>query len=177
MTELPAAGQKERGWKVLGIIGAVVGAAVGQYSSIDLLIPLLATALVWWGGSKSFPEEKKAIVPAFAVNAGHFLWLSFGLVLLGGGGVAKLGLDLVLYAIGLTWLFMKPSSGPLILLGSYQALSLALNGYLLAGATVGGGNHKALLVHVIWRAMALFFMAKLFVTLRRKPVSNAASVP
>jgi hypothetical protein len=177
MTDLPAAGQKGLGLKVLGIVGGIVGAAVGQYSGIDLLIPLFATALVWWGGSKLFPEEKKAIVPAFAVNAGHCLWLSLGLVLLGRAGIASLGLDVVLYAIGLAWLFKKPSSGPLILLGIYQALSLIYNGYSLAVATFESGDHKALLVHVIWRAMALFFVVKLFVTLRRRPVSNSTNVP
>ena len=177
MTELPIWADKGVGFKVLGILGGIAGAAVGQYAGVDLLIPLLATALVWWGGSKLLKDERKEILPAFAVNAGHFLWLSLGLSMLGAQAFATLGLDLVLYAIGLAWLLKKPSIGPLILLGIYQALSLGINGYSLAVAAVGSGSHKALLVHVIWRAMALFFIAKLFFILRRKSVSSASNVP
>jgi hypothetical protein len=177
MTELPVWAPKGVGFKVLGILGGIVGAAVGQYAGVDLLIPLLATALVWWGGSKLLKDERKEILPAFAVNAGHFLWLSLGLFMLGAQAFATLGLDLILYAIGLAWLLKKPSFGPLILLGIYQAVSLGVNGYSLALAAVSSGSHKALLVHVIWRAMALFFIAKLLFTLRRKSVSSAPHVP
>jgi hypothetical protein len=177
MTELPVWAPKGAGFKVLGILGGVVGAVVGQYAGVDLLIPLLATTLVWWGGTKLLKDERKVILPAFAVNAGHFLWLSLSLFMLGAQAFAILGFDLLLYIIGLAWLLKKPSFGPLILLGIYQALSLGVNGYSLAVAAVGSGSHKALLVHVIWRAMALFFVVKLMFTLRRKSVSSASNVP
>jgi hypothetical protein len=177
MTELPVRAPKGVGFKVFGILGGVVGAAVGQYAGVDLLIPLLSMALVWWGGSKLLKDDRKEILPTFAVNAGHFLWLSLGLFLLGAQAFANLGLDLILYTIGLAWLLKKPSFGSLILLGIYQAVSLGVNVYSLALAGVGSGEHKALLVHVIWRAMALFFIAKLMFTLRRESVSSVSNVP
>jgi len=99
-------------------------------------------------------------VPAFSVNAGHFLWLSLSLFLVHPAPVAAIGPDLVIYAIGLAWLVVKPSSGPLYLLGIYQVVLLGVNGYAFAHATVGSVEHKALLIHLIWRAMALFFMTK-----------------
>ena len=73
MTEVSAWSPKGWGFKVLGIVGGLAGAVVGQYSGVNLLIPLFATGLVWWGGTKVLKDEKKEILSAFAVNAGHFL--------------------------------------------------------------------------------------------------------
>jgi hypothetical protein len=153
---------------VVRFLGAAVGVAVGQYAGINLLIPLFATALIWWGGSKILRDGSKVILAAFSVNAGHFLWLSLGLWLVRPAPVIAIGPDLAVYAIGLTWLYCKPSAGPLYLLGTYQLLSLGVNAHSFAHATVGSVQHAALLVHLIWRAMALFLVIKLLLTLRKQ---------
>jgi hypothetical protein len=154
-----------------------IKAAVGQYSGINLLIPLCTTGLVWWGGSTFLKNEKKPLLAAFSVSAGHCLWLSLGLLLTHPAPLAAVGPDLVLYAIGLTWLISKPSSAPLYFLGFYQAISLAVNGHAFLGAAMGSAAHKALLVHLIWRTMALFLIAKLFLKFRQPPTSPSTAVP
>ena len=177
MSNPPAEPKESLMSKALGIVGWIAGAAIGIYSGINMLIPLFATGAVWWAGSKLLKDEKKVILPAFAVNAGHFLWLALALVLMGAGAFTTVGGDLIVYVIGLAWLLKKPSLGPLYLLGIFQLVSLSINGYSFAEAAVGSAPHKALLVHVIWRALALFFMFKLFLALRKKPKTEAAIAP
>lgn len=177
MNQLPRKSNKSNRSKILGIIGWIVGAAVGQYSGINLLIPLCTAGLVWWGGSTVLKNERRPLLAAFSVNAGHCLWLTLGLLLIHPAPVAAVGPDLIIYAIGLTWLISKPSTAPLYFLGIYQALSLAVNGHAFLGAAMGSAAHKALLVHLIWRTMALFLIAKLFLTLRLSPTSPSTTVP
>jgi len=78
-------GGKEQTMKseALGILAALVGAAVGKYSGIHLLIPLVATAIVWWVGKKSLSETKQLFLPAFSVQSGHLSWFVFGLNYIG----------------------------------------------------------------------------------------------
>jgi hypothetical protein len=106
--------------KALGIVGWIGGAAVGNYCGINLLIPLVATGAVWLVASKIMGEERKIILPAFSTNCGHFLWLTLGLALSGFSAMSALGLDLFVYMAGLSWLLVRPSLGPLYLLGIYQ---------------------------------------------------------
>ena len=174
MSDQPAVPQEGYMSKAMGIFGWIGGAVIGTYSGINMLIPLFATGAVWWGGSRLLRDEKKVILPAFSINAGHFLWLALALVLAGPDAFAAVGADLVVYVIGLVWLLTKPSLGPLYLLGIFQLVSLGINGYSLAEATIGSAPHKALLVHVIWRSLALFFVLKLFLVLRKKPKTDAA---
>ena len=70
---------------------------------------------------------------------------------------ATLG-DLIILAIGLAWLWFKPSIWPLIILGIYQIGSLGVNSYVLVQQQLGSVQHKALLVHIALRVLALFYM-------------------
>lgn len=173
----PSASKESLMSKALGIGTWIMGTAIGLYSGINLLIPLFATGAVWWATSKFLKDDKKVIVPAFSVNAGHSLWLSLALLLVGAHAFANVGSDLIVYFVGLVWLLKKPSLGPLYLLGIFQLASLGINGYALTEAAVGSAQHKALLVHVIWRALALFLMLKLFLILKKKPKTDFAAAP
>ena len=158
---------------VFHALGVGVGAALGQYAGIHLLIPLLATATVWWVSKRWLSTDRHVIVATLAVNAGHFLWLAIALALRGvlNADVA----DLVVYAVGLTWLVSRPGVGPLYLLGAYQAFSLTVNALALLDVTVGSEAHKALLVAVIWRALALIAIGQLWVGLRQQRKTNEAT--
>ena len=177
MSNSPAASEKGPKEKALGILGVIAGLAIGTYAGFNILIPVVALGIVSWGATKLFQDDKKAIIPAVSVNTAHFLWLVVGLVLSRGAALEALGFDLVVYAIGLTWLLVKPSRGPLYLLGIYQLVSLGVNGYAFAEATFRSAEHKALLVHVLWRAMALFVMFKLFFILKKKAKTDTAVAP
>lgn len=151
--------------KALGIIGALIGIAVGRYSGANLLVPLAATALVWWGGKKILKDTKLLFLPALSVQSGHLLWLIFGLIYV--GKFDENILDVVVLAAGLTWLVLKPGLGPVLLLGIFQAFALIVNVVLFLDAEVGTVMHQALLVHIIWRVLALFFMGQAYLKFRR----------
>ena len=160
--------------KTRNVVGWIVGAGVGYYSGINLLIPLGITAGVWWIWKKLLRPEKLLFLPAIAVQTGHLLWLSVGLLYL---GVLDWSLtDVVVLVVGLTWLVLKPGLGPIILLSLFQVVALAVNGVSFADAAIGTNPHKALLVHIIWRFMALFFMWHAYMQSRRAvPIETAAA--
>ena len=159
--------------KSLEIVACVIGLAVGRYSGLNLLIPLLFTGVAWWLATKFLPEHNKLIAPAFAVQCGHAVWMALGLVSL--GAINENAFDIVLVAGGLAWLVAKPGAGPLYLLGGYQLVALLINGYLLYDAEVGGAAHKALLVHVAWRVLALFFIVQVFFKVREVSTETAGA--
>ena len=161
------------GNKALGIIGTLIGLAVGRYSGINLLLPLAATALLWWGGKKLLKGERLLFLPALSLQGGHLLWMAFGLFY--AGQFNDLILDIVVLIAGLIWLVSKPSLGPVLLLGIFQALALIINASVFLSAELGSTEHKALLVHIIWRLLALFYMGQGYLQLRRK--RNAENEP
>lgn len=151
--------------KFLNIVGGGVGAAIGVYAGINLLIPLGITAVAWWAGKKLLAPAKQSYVPAIAVQTGHLLWLSLGLIYVGALGLDLL--DVVILVIGLAWLLLKPGLAPVLLLTVFQVLALAINAVSFAEAAIGTNPHKALLVHIVWRLMALFFMWHAYVQSRK----------
>jgi hypothetical protein len=151
--------------KALNIVAGIIGAGVGVYAGINLLIPLGLTAAVWWAGKKWLPSPKQLYVPAIAVQTGHLLWLSLGLLYVGDFGLDLL--DVVVLVIGLTWLVLKPGLGPVLLLTAFQVLAFAVNAVSFVEVTIGSNPHKALLVHMVWRLMALFFMWHAYVQSRK----------
>ncbi|MDB6061470.1 MAG: hypothetical protein JWM78_1573 [Verrucomicrobiaceae bacterium] len=153
--------------KLLETIAGIGGAAAGIYSGINLIIPLLFSALAAWLAKRFLPEQKKIIAPAFSVQCGYVLWLSLAFFTTGLFNNPNTA-DVAILIAGLAWLLIKPSFGPLYLLSAYQLLGLCFNSYLFYGAALGSPTHRALLVHVIWRVLALFYMSKVFRELRKR---------
>jgi len=152
--------------KALGIFGALIAIAIGRYSGANLLFPLAATALVWWGGKKLLNDAKLIFLPALSVQAGHLIWLIFGLIYIG-----KLDaniIDVFVLVAGLTWLVLKPGLGPVLLLGIFQTFSLVINFVLFLDAAVGTIAHQALLIHIIWRILALYLIGQAYFKFRRE---------
>lgn len=151
--------------KAIMIVSWIGGAAFARYFGLVLLFPALATAGIWWSSKRFLPASMQTIVPALSVNAGHFLWMCSAIVVT--GIVDPVTADLVVYVVGLIWLLRTRSAGPLLLLGVYQALSLAVNAVDLAAAPLGSIQHKALLAHIFWRIWALALIVKLYFVLRQ----------
>jgi len=142
--------------KASAIVATVVGVAAGVYSGIHLLIPLVLTALVWWGARKLLPDRPSDFVIAAAVQAGHLLWIAIGLVVIG-----ALTVDLVDIAIllaGVVWLLAKPGLAAVIVLTVYHAAALLINLAAFLAIPIGENLHRALLIHIVWRVLALVFM-------------------
>ncbi len=155
---LPQRSTAEKGVlnKVFGVGGAIVGVAVGTYSGINLLLPLAAALLCGWLAYKWVKPEAKSMVPAFAVQAGHGLWMLLGVIVVGVFNPTLL--DVVILAAGLTWLLARPGLGPVVLLGAYQCISFVINLQAFLAADVGSDIHRALLVHLIFRALGVALM-------------------
>ena len=154
--------------KVASVAAAIGGWAMGMYTGFNLLVPLLATAVMWFVGRKFFGKPKQPIVAPFCVQAGHLVWL----VVLMAVTREVLGpslIDIVWLAIGLTWLWLKPGKTALCVLAVYQLLALPYNLLQFSHEELGSAENKALLVHVVWRCLALFYMARLYYRMS-KPV-------
>ena len=156
--------------KVASIVAAIGGWAVGMYAGFNLLLPLVATAVVWFLGRKFFGKPKQAIVAPFCVQAGHLVWLVVG-VAVTHQMVGPSLIDIAWLAIGLTWLWLKPGKVALCALAIYQLLALPYNLLQFSEAEWGSTANKALLVHVIWHCLALFYMARLYYRMS-KPVQG-----
>lgn len=138
------------------IVAAVIAIAAGAYSGVHLLIPLVLTGLVWWAARTLLPDRPADFVAAAAVQVGHLLWIAIGLVVIG-----ALTVDLVDIAIllaGAVWLVTKPGRAAVIGLTVYQGAGLLINLAAFLAIPIGENLHRALLVHMIWRVLALLFM-------------------
>ena len=138
------------------IVAVVVGIVGGLYSGIHLLIPLVLTGAVWWALRRLFPARPADFVAAAAVQIGHLLWFAIALSIMG-----ALTVDLVDIAIllgGSVWLLARPGLAALVVLTTYHALALLLNLAAFLNFPIGHNLHKALLIHILWRVLALVFM-------------------
>jgi hypothetical protein len=142
--------------KRAAIVACLIGLAVGAYAGIHLLIPLVASATAWWLGRTLLPRLDERYLIAAAVQAGHLAWLALGQVLLGIRGPDLL--DPLILLVGITWLVARPGLPPVVVLTVYQAVALAMNSVALVRLPAGHPLHKALLVHLLWRLMALVLM-------------------
>ena len=149
------------------ILGTIAGLVIGRYSGIFLVIPLLGAVIASWVLRKLLPDAKQNVVPAFAVQSGHFVWLAFGLTLTGQLLTVN-SLDLVIYLAGLSWLLLSRQTGPLILLGLYQVVSIVINAIDFSAVEIGTITHKALLVHLVFRILAVVFLVVLFTRYRKR---------
>ncbi|MGH7301101.1 MAG: hypothetical protein ACREKQ_12460 [Candidatus Rokuibacteriota bacterium] len=142
--------------KAWAIIATVVGIAAGVYSGIHLLIPLVLTGLVWWAARKLLPDRPPDVVGAAAVQAGHLLWIAIGLIVIGALTVDLV--DIAILLIGVAWLLARPGLAPVIVLTVYQAIALLINLLAFLHFQVGENLHRALLIHILWRVLALILM-------------------
>jgi hypothetical protein len=142
--------------KASTIVATVIGIAAGVYSGIHLLIPLVLSGLVWWAARKLLPDRRPDFVAAAAVQAGHLLWIAIGLIVIGALTVDLV--DIAILLIGVVWLLARPGLAPVIVLTVYQAVALLINLFAFLNFPVGNNLHRALLVHLIWRILALILM-------------------
>jgi hypothetical protein len=142
--------------KASAIVAILVGIAVGVYSGMHLLIPLGLTGLAWWAIRALRPDRPPDYVAAAAVQAGHLLWIAVGLVVIGALTVDLV--DIAILLIGVVWLLVRPGLAPVIVLTIYQALALVINLFAFLSFPIGHNLHRALLVHILWRGLALILM-------------------
>lgn len=148
-------------WTPAVVAGAVAAALLGLYSGISLLVPAVIAVAAYAVVQRTVGLRRQVMAPAFAVQLGHYGWIAVGLVV---GGVASTpwlqGVELAVVLGGLAWLLARPGPGPVLLLGALQAAGLFLGLSDVLTADLGGTLHRALLVHVTLRVLALVWMAQ-----------------
>jgi hypothetical protein len=155
-----------------GLFGLAAGLAVGLYSGIYLLLLLLPTLLIRWVAGKFLKPAAQPYLLSIATQAGQTLLLfTFVLILpLSASTLVQFDLfvlvDVVLPAVGLIWLIAKPGKWPIAALTIFQIFALLQNAFNFSEMVVGTQNHKALVVHMIWRICAIFFMWQSYLRLR-----------
>jgi hypothetical protein len=152
--------------KVAGLAAAVGGWAVGMYAGFNLLVPLVATALVWLIGKKLFSQPKQLMLPAFCVQAGHLAWFLVGMAV-SRQLLSPALIDIVVLSIGLTWLGIRPGRAALYVLTVYQMLSLPYNLLQFSQTEFATAENKILLVHCIWRCLAMFYMVRMYYRMQK----------
>ena len=152
--------------QLMGGVASVLGMAVGVYSGINLIIPLAASGAAYWAGSRFARPVNQAYLSAIAVLAGHTLWLSFGIALTGQWNT--LIADVALITIGIAWLWFRPGLWPVAIITLLQALALVVNGANFIEAPIASSGHRALLIHIIWRVLAIFFMWYAYIRIARE---------
>lgn len=147
-----------------GAAGAVGGWLLSSYCGANLLLPGLALILLLVIFAKS-PVRPRYFVGAIAVTAAHLAWFVAGAAIIEGWSAALL--DIVALTAGIVWLWVRPGLASALFLGVVQGLSLLVNAYQLLTAPFGSASHRALTVHVLFRVLALVFLAVGFVQFRR----------
>jgi len=153
------------------IAPTAIAIAVGVYSGVHLLIPLVSSGLIWWALRKLLPDRSPDFVAAAAVQAGHLLWIAIGLVVIGALTVDLV--DIAILLIGVVWLIARPGLAPVIVLTIYQALALLINLFAFLNFPVGDTLHRALLVHLLWRILALVLMWRAYRRATEPPEASA----
>lgn len=139
-----------------GVIASLLGGVVGMYAGVHVLVPAIGAAVTWLLGSKVLRPVQPAYLPAICTQVGHALWLLIGSAIIGSWD-ATIG-DLVIMSVGLIWLWLRPSIWPLAILCMYQIGCLGANSHLIWQQQVGSVAHKALVVHIALRVLALHYM-------------------
>ena len=142
---------------VLAAAGVLVGLMLLAFAPMHAFVPVCAAAViaaVAYLATAYLPHNKafRPMVPALAVQAGHFTWLALGAAIM--DQWAAVGIDLVILGAGLFWLAFRPNLGAVIFLSIYQAILLVLNALTLQACN-GPVLQLALDVHMVLRAFAL----------------------
>jgi hypothetical protein len=147
------------------VVGALGGMALANYTGASLWIPAIATGLLALLFAKT-PLAPPRFRGAIAITGGHIVWFIAAAALT--GGWAQVGLDIAALglACAIAWVVPKPAGAAL--LGLVQLGSLGYNGSMLIEASFGSQDHRALVVHVLWRVFALVAIVAEVLAMRRE---------
>jgi hypothetical protein len=148
----------------LSIAAWIAGAALGAYSTINLVFPAVFAGLTWYGLRRLAPAAKQPAAAAIGWQAGQLGWFILG-VAFAPAGLGRVGLDILILGGLLVWLYLSLGRIAAWTLVVYQALSLLVNIWMFLHAPIQSATAKALAVHIVWRVCAI---ALLVLFIRRK---------
>jgi hypothetical protein len=156
--------------RMLQIPAWIAGAAFGAYAGPQMLIPAIASGILWWLLKRFLPEREKSFNAAVAIQGGHAIWSWAGFYYLISHGMlaaSTAAFEGLLYLAALLLFAFVRSKVIVGLMMAYQAVYLMLNVAWLSMVAVGSFSSKALAAHVALRLLALFAMAILLWKTRR----------
>ncbi len=143
--------QKLAAW-MLGSAGALV--VVLMAWRVNMAMPTALALAGYFGARYVAGPRQRPMVPAFAVQTGHYLWILLGYALASSGAAspALAIAEVLVMMAGLAWLLWRPGLPPVLLLTVVQVLGLATNGISFVALDAQRGP---LFVHVALRLVAL----------------------
>lgn len=137
---------------VAGIGGAVGGWALAKYSGASLLVPGVTATLLLFLFTKT-SVRPRYFRGAISISAAHIIWFTVAAILL--GTWTPIVLDVAVLAVGVVWLWLRPGLPPVIFMAVVELISLALTVVMINATEVGTVAHRALVVHILLRALVI----------------------
>lgn len=147
---------------------------MSRYAGASLWIPGAATIVLLLLFTKT-PLRPKFFLGAIATTGGHVVWFLAASFLTQMWAVTAP--DILVLAVGILWLWLRPGLAPALFLGLIQFGLLAYNAYLLGLNPVGSLEHKALTVHCTWRLVAVVCLVIGYFKLRRDRIASQSPPP
>jgi hypothetical protein len=148
-----------------GIGGFLLALAFGRWAGLSFLLPVGAAAAAYYLLKRAMPAEQGTATKLTAVQVGHLAW--FLLAAFVPGGLAQVGLDIVILGGLLTWFGFTQSRKAAYALLAVQVLSAAVNLGAVQSA-MEADKLAPLFVHLIFRAAAIYLIALFLMQGRRK---------
>jgi hypothetical protein len=136
-----------RPWQIVAaVVGAVIGIVAVRYLGLNAVIPALSMAACWWAFTR-LGVHRRLVLP-LAFTGGHGVWFLIGVVMtlaIGGGvhAVIEVGVETLVVAAIVAWVYASRSSPSLLVLIAYEAVSIVIN--VVTFTEVGGalaGRHR-----------------------------------
>jgi WD40 repeat protein len=150
--------------QIVGVIGAIAGAALGRVVGIPMLIAVVLAALVGTPLYFLTTGARRRMVFAGALQAGHALWMLLGAALIAAGNAPGIVLNPLLVVEGIFYLggailvVFLPYLPVIILMTVYQVAGLTMNAMNLAHGGLPPEFRNALFLHMFLRALAIAMM-------------------
>lgn len=141
-------------------ISGLLWLGIAKVLGISMFLAFAGIAIAFLLSAKFLPPRARGFIMSFAVQSGHLLSMAIGRVFgLGIGGLLVLLPDIVLFGSALVWLVVKPGLGPILMLFVLQVAVSTLSAIQLSSSLDNPIAVRALIVHLLVRAIALILMA------------------
>ena len=158
---------------IIFIVGGALSMGIGYYVEVGQLVPVMVAGVLWILLDKAgLQSERDAMIPAFAFQAGHVVWLAVGYL---EDGAASMLPVAVLVAFGLAWLMARPGGLPVFVLCLLQLFLLGFGLVDLLDEPLGTHVHKVHTMHVFLHLVSVGFMTDGYFRFRKLESEDAGA--
>ena len=157
----------------LGIGGFLLASVLGRWAGLAALLPLGVAAASYYFLKRVMPPGHPSAAQLAAVQVGHVAW--FLLALFIPGGLAQVGLDIVVLGGLLIWFGFTLSRKAAYVMLAVQSLSVLANLATVSSA-LEAGTLPLLCVHILLRVAAIYLVASFLIHTRRTKATTQAEV-